>query len=68
MAGLLRGFCLKFKIMTDKIKIGDKVIWMKYPQIKSTVERIERSRFTGVKIYVCTNGCRFKIGEIKKAE
>ncbi len=48
------------------IKAGDKITWNEHPQVKSTVIKIERSRFTNVKMYVCSNGCRFQIDEIKK--
>ena len=51
----------------ETIKVGDKILWNEHPQVKSTIERIERSRFTDVKMYVCTNGCRFQIEEIQKA-
>ena len=53
---------------TETIKAGDKITWNEHPQVKSTVERIERSRFTDVKIYVCKNGCRFQLHEITKAK
>ena len=52
----------------QKISIGDKILWKEHPQVKSTIERIERSRFTDVKMYVCTNGCRFQIDEILKVQ
>ena len=53
--------------MKDEIKKGDKVSWNEHPHVKSTVERIERSRFTNVKMYICTNGCRFQKEEITKS-
>ena len=53
-------------LIKNEIKVNDKITWNEHPQIKSTVERIERSRFTNVKMYVCNNGCRFQLHEIKK--
>ena len=55
------------KMKNETIKIGDKVSWTEQPQVQSTVDRIERSSFTDVKMYICTNGCRFQIEEITKA-
>ena len=52
--------------MKDEIKVGDKITWNEHPNIKSTVIKIERSRFTDVKMYVCSNGCRFQKKEITK--
>jgi len=49
---------------TDKLKKGDRVASKEYPEIKSKIKEIKRSRFTNDMMYFCNNGCNYTRDEI----
>lgn len=54
--------------MKEEIKVGDTVKWKEHPQVKSEVERIEKSGFFECDMYVLKNGCCFQLDEMIKID